>query len=210
MTLKTRKITPYLYMLPVVIPVGLIYGYSLVRVFDFSMRRIRGITGAFIGLNNYKYVLQDPSFKSAVLNNLNLFILIPILVFLAIVFSYLLFEHLKGWKIYRGSLFMPYILPIPVVGIIFGYMFTLHGVVNGFLRLVGLDFLSIDWLGDPKFALWTLMIIILWKELGFGIILFLARLMSMDYEIFESAEMDGAGWWGKLFHIVIPQMISVI
>ena len=210
MTLKTRKITPYLYMLPVIIPVGLVYGYSLVRVFDFSMRRIRGITGAFIGLNNYKYVLQDPTFKSAVLNNLNLFILIPVLVFLAIVFSYLLFEHLKGWKIYRGSLFMPYILPIPVVGIIFGYMFTLHGVVNGFLRLVGLGFLSIDWLGDPKFALWTLMIIILWKELGFGIILFLARLMSMDYEIFESAEMDGAGWWGKLFHIVIPQMVSVI
>jgi ABC-type sugar transport system permease subunit len=210
MTLKTRKITPYLYMLPVIIPVGLVYGYSLVRVFDFSMRRIRGITGAFIGLNNYKYVLQDPTFKSAVLNNLNLFILIPVLVFLAIVFSYLLFEHLKGWKIYRGSLFMPYILPIPVVGIIFGYMFTLHGVVNSFLRMVGLDFLAIDWLGDPQFALWTLMIIILWKELGFGIILFLARLMSMDYEIFESAEMDGAGWWRKLFRIVIPQMVSVI
>jgi ABC-type sugar transport system permease subunit len=210
MILKTRKITPYIYMLPAVIILGFIYGYSLVRVFDFSTRRIRGITGAFIGLNNYKFILEDPSFRRAVLNNINLFVLIPVLVFLAIIFSYLLFEHLKGWKVYRGSLFMPYILPIPVVGIIFGYMFTLHGVVNSFLKMIGLDFLAIDWLGDPKYALWTLMIIILWKELGFGIILFLARLMSLDNEIFESAEIDGAGWWGKLFYITIPQMKTVI
>jgi ABC-type sugar transport system permease subunit len=76
--------------------------------------------------------------------------------------------------------------------------------------MVGLDFLAIDWLGDPKYALWTLMIIILWKELGFGIILFLARLMSLDYELYESAELDGAGWWGKLFYITIPQMKTVI
>lgn len=105
---------------------------------------------------------------------------------------------------------MPYILPIPVVGIIFGYMFTLHGVVNSLFKTFGLDFLAIDWLGDPRYALWTLMMIILWKELGFGIILFLARLMSLDIEIFESAEIDGAGWWGKLFYITIPQMKTVI
>ena len=210
MILKTRKITPYIYLLPDIVLLGLIYGYSLVKVFDFSTRRIRGITGMFIGLNNYKFILQDPSFRKAVLNNVNLFVLIPVLVFLAIIFSYLLYEHLKGWKIYRGSLFLPYILPIPVVGIIFGYMFTLHGVVNSFFKMIGLDFLAIDWLGDPKYALWTLMIIILWKELGFGIIIFLARLMTLDNEIFESAEIDGAGWWGKLFYITIPQMKTVI
>ncbi|UCB45822.1 MAG: sugar ABC transporter permease [Spirochaetota bacterium] len=180
------------------------------RVFDFSTRRIRGITGVFIGLDNYKFVISDPVFRKAVLNNINLFVLIPILVFLAIIISYLLFEQLRGWKVYRGVIFMPYILPIPVVGVIFGYMFTLHGVVNSFLKLVKLDFLAIDWLGSPKFALWTLMIIILWKELGFGIILFLARLMSLEKEIFESAEIDGAGWWGKLFYVTIPQMRTII
>jgi len=139
MILKTRKITPYIYLLPAILPLGLIYGYSLVKVFDFSTRRIRGITGIFIGLNNYKFVIQDPSFRRSVLNNLNLFVLIPILVFLAIIFSFLLFEQLKGWKFYRASLFMPYILPIPVVGIIFGYMFTLHGVINSFLELTRLS-----------------------------------------------------------------------
>ena len=89
-------------------------------------------------------------------------------------------------------------------------MFTKHGVINELLIRAHLDFLAIDWLGDPKFALWTLMLIILWKEVGFGIALFLARLMSVDESIYDSAEIDGATWWGKLVFITIPQLKTII
>jgi len=187
-----------------------IYGYSVVKVFDFSFRRIRGITGVFVGFDNYKFVLVDPIFRHSVLNNFQLFLLIPFLVFFSIIFSVLLFERLRGWRFYRVSLFLPYILAIPVAGTIFGYMFTKNGIINEILRALGLDFTPIDWLGNPKFALWTLMIIILWKEIGFGIALFLARLMSVDESIYDSASIDGASWWGKLIFITIPQLRNII
>lgn len=210
MYLKTRKITPYIYLFPMVVILLFIYGYALVKVFDFSFRRIRGITGVFVGFDNYKFVLADPIFRQSVLNNFQLFLIIPFLVFFAIIFAVLLFERIRGWRFYRVSLFLPYILAIPVAGTIFGYMFTKNGVVNEVLRALHLNFLAVDWLGDPKFALWTLMIIILWKEIGFGIALFLARLMSVDESIYDSASIDGASWWGKLFFITIPQLRNII
>lgn len=210
MYLKTRKVTPYIYLFPMVLILLFIYGYAIVKVFDFSFRRIRGITGVFVGFDNYKFVLADPTFRQSVLNNFQLFLIIPFLVFFAIIFAVLLFERLRGWRFYRVSLFLPYILAIPVAGTIFGYMFTKNGVINEILRALRLDFLAVDWLGDPKFALWTLMIIILWKEIGFGIALFLARLMSVDESIYDSASIDGAGWWGKLIFITIPQLRNII
>lgn len=210
MFLKTHKLTPYLYIMPMSLLLLFIYGYSLVKVFDFSFRRIRGISGKFIGFDNYIFVLKDPIFRQSIINNFKLFIIIPFLIILSIIFAVLLFERPKGWKFYRVALFMPYILAIPVVGVVFGYMFTKNGVINDLLKSLRLDFFAIDWLGDPKFALWTLMIIILWKEMGFGIALFLARLMSVDESIYDSASIDGATWWGKLVYITIPQLKTII
>lgn len=210
MYLRTKKIIPFIYILPMSLFIIFVYGYSLVKVFDFSFRRIRGITGEFIGFDNYKFVLKDPIFQEAVINNFMLFLIIPFLVIISIIFAVLLFERLKGWRFFRVALFLPYVLAIPVVGIVFGYMFTKNGIINEFLKLLHLDFLAIDWLGDPKFALWTLMLIILWKEIGFGIALFLARLMSVDESIYDSADIDGATWWGKLIFITIPQLKTII
>ena len=210
MYLRTHKITPYIYILPMSLILLFVYGYSIVKVVGFSFRRIRGITGEFIGIDNYKFVLKDPIFQKAVLNNLMLFILIPLLVIVSIIFAVLLFERIKGWKFYRVALFLPYILAIPVAGVIFGYMFTKNGIINEFLRTIHLNFLEIDWLGEPKVALWTLMIVIFWKEVGFGIALFLARLMSVDESIYDSASIDGASWWGKLIYITIPQLRTII
>jgi len=208
--LKTRKITPYIYLFPMIAILLFIYGYALVKVFDFSFRRIRGITGVFVGFDNYKFVFADPVFNQSVLNNFKLFLVIPFIIFFALIFAVLLFEKIRGWRFYRVSLFLPYILAIPIAGTIFGYMFTKNGVINEILRAAHLSALAIDWLGDPKYALWTLMIIILWKEIGFGIALFLARLMSVDESIYDSASIDGAGWWGKLLFITIPQLRNII
>ena len=178
--LKTKKIVPWLYIGPAILVIVFIYGFAIVKVFDFSFRRIRGISGIFIGFDNYKFLFKDIHYQKAVLNNATLLLLIPLLIFISLIFAVLLFEKIKGWKTYRVVLFIPYMLPIPVIGIVFGYMFTLKGVVNKLLQSAHLDFLVIDWLGISKYALWTLMIIILWKEIGFGIAIFFARLMSID------------------------------
>ncbi len=208
-SLHTRRITPYLYIAPFLIVTLFIFGYSIPSVFVFSFQRIQGISGEFIGLSNYNHVLRNIEFQAAVRNNAQLLIIVPVLVLLAIIMSVLVFQGVQGWRIYRTLLFVPYILPITVVGITFGYIFTLRGVLNEMLRFIS-PALSIDWLGNPKLALWTLMLIIVWKELGFGIMLFLARLMSVNPDLYDAAKIDGAGWFKLLTHITIPQLATII
>ena len=104
MQLKTRAVTPYLYLLPTALLVLFIYGYPLVKVFDFSLRRVRGITGDFVGLQNYLFLSKDPIFRQAVVNNLRLFVLIPFLVALALLFAFVLFgERIRGRRFFRPT-----------------------------------------------------------------------------------------------------------
>ena len=117
----------------------------------------------------------------------------PVLLFLSIVLATLLYEQLPGWRFFRTVLFLPYILAIPVVGIVASFMFQLHGPINQVLQALGLDRLAIDWLGQERYALITVGIVIVAREVGFGIVLFLARLMSLDASLLEAARIDGAG-----------------
>jgi ABC-type sugar transport system permease subunit len=93
---------------------------------------------------------------------------------------------------------------------VFGYIFQYQGVLNTGLKLIGLKFLALDWLGSPTWAMRTIMLVIIWKELGFGIILCLARLVSVSEEYFESARVDGARWWQILWHVTIPQLAPAL
>jgi ABC-type sugar transport system permease subunit len=94
--------------------------------------------------------------------------------------------------------------------VVFSYLLMMKGAVNEVLSLVRLDFLALDWLGSPKIALKSLLAIIVWKEMGFGIVLFFARLMSVSEEIYDAAKIDGANWWQTLWYITIPQLQIVI
>jgi len=132
------------------------------------------------------------------------------MVVLSVIIAALLFDRPRGWKIYRTLLFIPYVLSIPVVGVVFGYIFEYRGVLNTAIRGMGLNFLARDWLGSPAWAMSTIMFVIVWKELGFGIVLCLARLMSVSEDYFESARVDGARWWRILWHVTIPQLTPAI
>lgn len=111
---------------------------------------------------------------------------------LSVLLSQILYERPRGWRIYRSLLFIPYILSIPVVGVVFGYLFQYQGQLNNRLRALGLDAFAMDWIGKPALAMPTIMFVIIWKELGFGIILCLARLSSVGEQYFEAARItDG-------------------
>ena len=192
--------------------VGLVFVYPFVSVIRFSFQRVGSgyVESEWIGLDNYRYVYGDDLFWSALLNNAQLLLCVPLLVVLASVIAALLFERVRGWRAYRLLLFVPYILSIPVVGIVFGYVFQLNGLFNTALENVGLGGVAQDWLGTSSRALWTIMAVIVWKELGFGIIVFLARLMSVNEELFEAARLDGAGWWQTFRHVTLPQLAPAI
>jgi len=208
--LRTHRLTPYLYLVPTLALLLLTFGYPLVAIFNFSFRRIRGATGPFIGLVNYEQIFKDDVFHQAVRHNAILLLAVPILIVISILLAVLLYERVAGWQFYRMLLFVPYVLAIPVVGVVFSNMFQLNGVVNEALRAAGLGNLALDWIGSASLALWTVMGVIIWREVGFGIVLFLARLLSLNEELQDAAKIDGANWWQRLWYVTIPQLTEVI
>jgi ABC-type sugar transport system permease subunit len=187
-----------------------IFGYPIFRLVVMSFQRRQKGMDIFVGFSNYQALFKDDVFLEAVKNNLTLLICVPIMVVIALILAVFLFERVRGWQIYRSTLFLPYLLPITVVGLIFSYIFQLSGVLNDLLIAMGLERFALDWLGSTRLALPTLMFVIIWKEVGFGIVLFLARLMSVEEELFDAAKIDGANWWQLQWNITIPQLSTVI
>ncbi len=208
--IKTGRFTPYLFLLPGVVLLLFVFGYPLVSIFDFSMRRIRVNVGPYIGIANYEQIFKDDVFKQAIQHNVLLLAAVPIIVVLSLLLAILLYERITGWKVYRTILFLPYIIAIPIIGVVVSNMFQLNGIVNESLRTVGLGNAALDWIGSPQLALLTIMGTIVWREMGFGIILFLARLLSLNEELEDAAKVDGAEWWQRRLYITIPQMRGVI
>jgi ABC-type sugar transport system permease subunit len=207
---RSSRIAPYLYVLPLVALLAFVFGYPLVRIFEFSFKLVRGINGPWIGLRNYDLVLSQDLFWESVQHNLLLLLAVPVMVVWSLLISVVLYERIKGWKLYRIVLFMPYILAIPIIAVVMKKMFQFSGPVNEVLRWLGLDFLALDWIGSSNVALWTVMLLIIWRESALGIILFLARLLSLDESLIEAARLEGASWWQRLRYVIVPQMKVVI
>lgn len=204
---------PWIYALPMLVFIVGIFAYPIAMLFLYSVQNVGTsafMPSSFAGLSNFRYIFNDALFATALLNNLKLFLCVPIMVVLSVIIAALLFDRPRGWKVYRTLLFIPYVLSIPVVGVVFGYIFEYRGVLNTAIRGMGLNFLARDWLGSPAWAMPTIMFVIVWKELGFGIVLCLARLMSVSEDYFESARVDGARWWRILWHVTIPQLTPAI
>jgi len=207
---NSSKFAPYLYVAPLVALLLFVFGYPLVRIFEFSFKMVRGIDGPWIGFRNYQLVLSQSLFWESVLHNLYLLLAVPFMVGWSLLIAVILYERLKGWKLYRVVLFLPYILAIPIIAVIVKKMFQFNGPVNEVLRWINLDFLALDWIGSSDVALTTVMLLIIWRESALGIILFLARLLSLDESLIEAAKIEGANWWQRLWHVIIPQMRVVI
>jgi ABC-type sugar transport system permease subunit len=208
--LMFRKLEPYLFLAPALAIILVVFAYPVLRLSILSFQRQSAGKMLFVGFANYRAILKDDVFLQAARNNLALLICVPIMVVVALLLAIFLFERIRGWHFYRTTLFLPYLLPIAVVGLIFSYIFQLSGVLNDFLTSIGLKAFALDWLGSTHLALPTLMFVIIWKEVGFGIVLFLARLMSVEEELFDAAKIDGANWGQLQWNITVPQLSAVI
>lgn len=197
---------PLVWLAPALALILFVFGYSMVELLRTSLM----LEGEWAGLENFRLTVTDPTFRTAIVHNARLLLAVPVLVGLALLVAVLLFEALRGWRFHRAAVFLPFILPIPVVAVIFGQILQLNGLLNTSLRTLGLDALAMDWLGSPDWALWTMTGVIIWKELGFGVILFVARLLSLPEETFEAARLDGARFFRLHRFVTIPQLGSVI
>jgi ABC-type sugar transport system permease subunit len=202
--------TPYLLVAPAVALILGIFGYPIVRIFVESFLSPTATRGTSVGLANYGFVIDDPVFWKSAGNNVFLLAGVPVMTVLALVFAVVLFDRIRGWRIYRTLIFTPYILAVPVIGATFVYLYGFNGIVNTLLRDVGAGGLAQDWLGNPTLVAPSILSVIIYRELGFGVMLFLARMASIDEQLYEAAVIDGAGWWARLRYITIPQLRTVI
>nr|WP_229728150.1 sugar ABC transporter permease [Mycetocola zhadangensis] len=159
----------------------------------------------FVGLQNYVTILQDPTFIDAVRHNGIIVVLSLVLQGpAAILLALLLNRKMRGQSIIRVLIFVPYVISEVVVGTGWSLMLQSNGALNGMLEKLGLGFLQADWLSNPDIAMWTLMLIITWKYIGFAVILFLAGLQGIPDELTEAAQIDGASFWQIQRQITLP------
>jgi len=163
----------------------------------------------FVGIANYIELFKDVEFWASIRHTLFYVIgTVPTTIILSLFIAILLNSKIKGLSIYRTIYFLPVITSINAVSLVWKWLFHHHyGLLNSILNTFGFE--SINWLGDPDWAMISIIIMSIWKGLGYNIIIFLAGLQGIPKHLYESAEIDGAGVWHKFRNITVP-MISPI
>ena len=200
----------YGFILPAACAISFSFGYPLIRVIRFSFQSgsIDDLTD--VGFQNYAWLWEDPVFALSALNNLKLLISVPIMTALALVIALILNGQIHGWRQYRAIVFFPYILPATAVGLVFSYLLEQSGVLNTLLRSAHLDILAMDWLGSADNVVPTIGGVIVWQQLGFGVVVFAAALLAVPQELIDAARIDGASSWQIQRFILLPYIRRVI
>ncbi|HNW59132.1 MAG TPA: sugar ABC transporter permease [bacterium] len=159
---------------------------------------------AFVGLANYTRMFRDPEFWSVLKNTLIYTVgTVPLNMALSLLVAYLLNQKLAGKKFLRTAFFAPVIISPVAAAVIWRWMYDPNfGLVNYFLTLVGIK--GPNWLNEPHSAMFALILMAVWKTLGFNMVLFSAGLQGIPDTYYEAAEIDGAGAWTKFWRITIP------
>jgi raffinose/stachyose/melibiose transport system permease protein len=138
------------------------------------------------------------------------------LVLAAVLFDYVAKAFNNRWaSVFRSGFYIPQVIPVAVTGIVWGWI--LHpdyGALNKILDSIGLSGLAKNWLGDPQYALYSVMAIMIWFQLGYPIVMFMSGLQRIDPSLYEAADLDGASWWQRFRKITVymirPELYVVL
>lgn len=201
----------WLSILPVLIIIVAVRGVPVAAAVIKSFTNWDGMLKSdFVGLKNYIQILGHGEFWGLFRNNLVLLIYIPIQIFIGVVVAVLLYEEVKGWKIFRTIYYIPQVVSSLIVGFLFAIFFGFNGPINTFLRAVGMDGLAIEWLGQASSGLGVIIFCLVWINIGWQGMLVLGGLASVSPDIYEAARLDGAGYWQKLFLVTLPLLRRTI
>ncbi|QKS72847.1 sugar ABC transporter permease [Paenalkalicoccus suaedae] len=163
----------------------------------------------FVGLTNYVDAFQSSLFYSSMWNTIYYWILVtPALVVLPIFVAILVNQKLKGVKLFRLVFYFPVLVSVVVTALLWKWMFAREGIINYFLSLVGFE--QIGWLTGSTTVIPALAFVTIWQGFGYYMLFYLASLQGVPKDLYEAAELDGAGFWQKHFHITIPMIKPMI
>jgi ABC-type sugar transport system permease subunit len=135
---------------------------------------------------------------------------VPVMLGLGLAIALVLNDRIRGSRQYQAIVFLPYVLPATAIGIAFSYLLQGNGVLNTALRDLHLGSLAQDWLGNSHLAIVSVGGLVVWQQLGFGVVVFTAALLALPPETAEAARIDGAGWWSLQLRVLVPQIRPII
>jgi raffinose/stachyose/melibiose transport system permease protein len=204
-----------IYLLPGLIGLLLVIILPFLVTIGASFTKWNGVNPPqWVGLANYQRAMTDVKFWAAFRNNLLMIIAVTIVpTILGLILSVFLFDYFSKKfspmlaNFFKAILYIPQILPVAIAGVVWKWILNPNwGSLNTTLTSLGLDSLVRNWLGDPKTALGVVMVIMVWFQIGYPLVIFMAALQRVDPELLEAAEIDGATWFQKFFYITIHQI----
>jgi len=200
-----------LYALPAIALVVVFIGYPFGSIIYHSFTHWNGLEPArWIGVKNYRDLLHDSLFRLALRNNLLFAISVPVQVVVPLLMAYLIHERIPGWRLFRATYFLPAVYSTVVIGLLAQVIFASHGAVNIAFGKTGLTGLEHDWLGSGPTAIGVILLLLIWANFGYNVVLYLAGMSTMDPQLPEAARVDGAGRLAVLRHVYIPGLRRVI
>ncbi len=205
---RRDRIIGLLAVLPAFLVVVGFMAFPVAFALYISFTRTNGLTYEWRWFENYIALFNDPIVLQVFLNNITFLISVPLVIFIALLVSVLLFERVRGWKFFRVIFFLPNVLSVAVIGLMFRNAFGFNGAVNQALGLFGVE--PIQFFTNGTTAIAIIILAIVWSGFGIQSLLLLSGLTSINPAVFEAAAIDGAGWWKRLWYITLPNIRRVL
>ena len=194
----------YLLIAPLLVGCMIFYFVPFFLVISYSLSKGSGNTRRWIGLENYMDMLDNHIFRLAYGNTLKfLVIALPLILIVSYAIALLLKNQVQKHAALKSVLLLPYIMPVVGTVLLVELLFAEGGMINEALYSLGLP---IEDLLDSNFAFWIVVLLYLWKNAGYSVILLLAGLVTIPEDHYDAASLDGAGGWQKFLYITTPQM----
>jgi raffinose/stachyose/melibiose transport system permease protein len=210
--MRRTRIIPLLYIAPALLMLSLFVYYPLVRnlVNGFYEWNPFTLDRSFVSVENYTRLFKDPVFYTVLKNNLFYTVISVVLqVGLGLVIAAILEDKVfrRFSTFFRTTFFIPVLISMTVIGILFSFIYNPEvGLLNSFLRAIGLGEWAEGWLGNPKTAIFAVIFVSQWQSIGYAVMLFVLAVQKVPGELYEAATIDGAGKLRTFFSITVPQV----
>lgn len=201
--------TPYLFVLPAMLVLGVTVFFPALQAFSLSFTRYGyDLTRVpeWVGLANFRRLWSDPVFWQAIKNTIIYLVgVVPALVVVPLWLAILVNQKLRGISLFRMLFYTPVLVSMVIAGIAWKAIYVSNGILNQLLQQFGFE-KGFPWLTSPQFAIWSVMAVTIWKGLGYYMVVYLAGLQSIDRELYEAAAIDGSDGIAKHWDITVPLM----
>jgi len=213
--MQKNKWIPVFYILPALLILVMFVYYPIVRNigYGFTDWELMSGTKHWVGLNNYIKLLKSAEFAKVFLNNLR-YVVISVFfqVGVALVIAAALENMKTRWLsgLFRTTFFIPSLISLTIIGLMFTFIYNNEGLLNGFLKFVGLGQYAKGWLGNGKTAIYAVIAVSQWRSIGYTMMLLIVAIQRIPREIFEAARIDGANAARIFWDITVPNIAGML